>query len=371
VATLFEPIQLKGLTLSNRFVRSATWEGMAGVEGACSDGLVKLMRRLAAGGMGLIISSHAYVREEGQAQPWQLGLYTDDHIAGLSEMTRAVHQEKGRIVLQLSHAGIIADPWKKDRQPLAISLVDGFAKSPPREMTAEDIGALVEAFAQAAGRAKAAGFDGVQIHASHGYLLSQSLSPVFNRRSDGYGGTVDHRARFVLEVLQAVRTAVGRDYPVLIKLNSQDFMEGGLRLEDSLQTAVLLQEGGIDAIELSGGTFFSGAMGPVRKGINAVEKEAYFKDAARAFKDKLHIALMLVGGIRSYAVAEQLVTDGTADYISMSRPFIREPDLVKRWKMGDREKAACISDILCGDKAYAGEGIQCVVEQRIKAKMRA
>ena len=235
-------------------------------------------------------------------------------------------------------------------------------------MTVDDIKGVVKAFVQAAHRAKEAGFDGVQIHAAHGYLLSQFLSPVFNKRTDQYGGSVENRATALLEVLGNVRAAVGNDFPVLVKMNSQDFLEGGLTLEDSLRVASMLQEGGIDAIELSGGTFLSGKWSPSRAGIKNEEREAYFRDAAKAFKDQLQVPLILVGGIRSFNLAERLVDEGYADYISMSRPFIREPHLVKRWAGGDLRKAECISDNQCFSPAVAGEGIYCVTEKKQKQK---
>ncbi len=362
---VFQPGEINGMKLDNRFVRSATWEGMATEEGACTVNLIDLLVSLAEGGVGLIISSHAYVSKEGQAGPWQLGIYDDGLIPGLRKMTDAVHEKGGRIVAQLAHAGFFAGQKLTGSMPLAPSLVEGFGKSPRKEMTVEDIGHVVQAFSRAAGRAKAAGFDGVQIHSAHGYLLNQFLSPAFNQRIDAYGGDIRNRVRIHLEVLGGIREAVGPDYPVLIKMNSQDFVENGLTMEDSVMGGVLLQQGGIDAIELSGGMVISSLnMGPSRAGIKSEEKEAYFREAAVGFKKKISLPLILVGGNRSFEVAERLLEEGTADYISMSRPFIREPDLINRWKDGDRQKAACLSDNQCFAPAMAGEGIYCVTEKK-------
>lgn len=368
MSELFEKTEMNGLQLANRFVRAATWEGLATEEGECTQRLVELMVRLAEGGVGMIISSHAYVGIEGQAQPWQIGIHKDDCIDGLSEMTRAVHEHQGRIILQLSHAGLLANPRRGDKKPMAFSLLEGYAKRPVREMTERDIKGLVEKFAQAAGRAKKANFDGLEIHAAHGYLLNQSLAPLFNRRRDAYGGSLKNRARLLLQVLQAIRDVVGPDYPLLIKLSSQDFLDGGFTLEESLQLGTMLEREGIDAIEISGGTFFSGKMAQARKGINKQEKEAYFKDAAKMFKNELTVPLILVGGIRSIQVAEMLVGEGFADYISMCRPLIREPGLIKRWQSGDRRKATCLSDLQCSGAAWAGEGLHCVVEKKLTEK---
>jgi len=326
------------------------------------------MAQLAKGQVGLIISSHAYIKPEGQAGLKQLGVYKDQQIDGLRRMTQAVHDQGGRIVLQLAHAGFFANSKLTGQIPWAASQAEAFSKSPRKEMTIQDIQEVIEAFGQAAQRAKEAGFDGVQIHAAHGYLLSQFLSPLFNKRVDAYGGSIENRARALLEIIKKVRSVVGKQYPVLIKLNSQDFLEGGLTLDDSLKIGSLLQEAGIDALELSGGTFLSGNLMPSRVGIAKEEKEAYFMEAAKAFKGKLTIPLMLVGGVRSLPVAERIVNQGIADYLSMSRPFIREPELIKRWKSGDQRKAFCLSDNQCFGPGMAGEGIYCVVEKKEKEK---
>jgi len=237
-------------------------------------------------------------------------------------------------------------------------------------MTAPDIQHIVTAYAEAARRAKASRFDGVQIHAAHGYLLNQFLSPAFNRRQDEYGGSVTNRARILLEVLHAVRKTVGRDFPVLVKMNSQDFIENGLTLADSVKVAVLLEEAGIDAIELSGGMVASGKRMPSRTGIHSKETEAYFREEARAFKKQISVPLILVGGLRSLEVAEGLMEEGVADYISMCRPFIREPGLIHRWKAGDRRKATCLSDNQCFKPIMEGKGIYCVVKEREQAKKK-
>ena len=363
---LFETTEINGMSLANRFVRSATWEGMAADDGAVTPQLIHLMTELARGGVGLIITSHSYVREDGQAGPWQLGIYKDDLVDGLKTLCDAIHDEDGRVVLQLAHAGFFASPKLTGQTPVAPSAVEGFANSPRKALSVDDIHAIVSAFAQAAGRAQAAGFDGVQIHAAHGYLLSQSLSPVFNHRSDNYGGDIQNRARFLIEVLQAIRVRVGKDFPVLVKLNAQDYFENGLSLEDSLEAGKMLAAEGINAIELSGGLLIGGKMSPSRAGIKSEEKEAYFQNDARPFKENIDVPLILVGGNRSLAVAERLIQDSVADYISMSRPLIREPGLINRWKSGDHAPAQCLSDNMCFGPAMEGKGIYCVTAEKGK-----
>lgn len=366
MAKLFEQTEINGMALANRFVRSATWEGMAGEDGSVTPKLTDCMVNLAKGGVGLIISSHAYVHRAGQAGPWQLGVYSDDLIPGLTAMADAVHKNNGKIVMQLAHAGFFANAKLTGQPPFAVSEVEGFAKAPRKELNAQDIVEIEEAFAAAAIRAKKAGFDGVQIHSAHGYLLSQFLSPAFNRRTDKYGGAIENRALALIETLRAVRNSVGRGYPVLVKMNSGDFMEHGLTIEDSIQVGKMLEDGGIDAIELSGGVLTGGKLSPSRMGIHSEDKEAYFRQEARAFRDKVNVPLILVGGNRSINMAECLISDGTADYISMSRPLIREPGLINRWKSGDLAKSACLSDNQCFGPAMAGEGIYCVTGKKGK-----
>jgi 2,4-dienoyl-CoA reductase-like NADH-dependent reductase (Old Yellow Enzyme family) len=352
------------MELPNRFVRSATWEGMATDTGAVTPKLIETVTAIARGGVGLIVSSHAYVRPEGQASPLQLGIHADDLIHGLSTMTAAIHECGAKTVMQLAHAGNFAAEKLTRLPPLVVSDFEGLAGSPRREMTTQDIREVIDAFARAARRAKSAGFDGVQIHSAHGYLLSQFLCPVFNRRQDEYGVDVCNRARIHVEVLHAIRETVGKDYPVLIKMNCRDFTESGLSLDDSVQIAELLAEAGFDAIELSGGLITCKELSPCRQGINSIGKEAYFREEARIFKREIGIPLILVGGIRSLEVADQLIEHEAADYISMSRPFIREPDLINRWKTGDRRKASCKSDNLCFRPGLRGKGICCVSQMR-------
>ena len=364
---LFESTSINNMVLANRFIRSATWEGMASDDGSTTPKLIELSAQLAQGGVGLIITGHAYVSREGQAGPWQLGVCSDGHIPGLSEMTKTIHAIGGKIAMQIAHAGVLAASRLSGLDPIGPSVTETASGPVGREMTRDDIEAVTEAFARAAIRARKAGFDAVQIHAAHGYLLSQFLSPFFNKRKDEYGGGLENRARLVVQVFKAIRKAVGPDFPVFIKLNSEDFLPSGLTVEDMLQAAAMLEKNGIDAIEMSGGTFLSGKNYPSRRGKpGPAEPEAYYETTARRYKEKIRTPLMLVGGIRTFETAEKLVTEGVADYISLSRPLIREPNLVNRWKSGDRRPAICLSDSLCFKPTLEGQGISCVVEAREK-----
>jgi 2,4-dienoyl-CoA reductase-like NADH-dependent reductase (Old Yellow Enzyme family) len=367
MSRLFESTSINDMVLKNRFVRSATWEGLAREDGFSTPKLVEVAGRLARGGVGLIISGHAYVSREGQAGPWQLGAYSDECIRGLAEMTETVHALGGKVALQLAHAGSRAASSLSKLEPMGPSVVGTEAGPVGREMTTADMEETAEAFASAAIRARKAGFDAVELHAAHGYLLSQFLSPFFNKREDECGGSIENRSRFVVQVLKAVRKAVGPSFPVLIKLNSEDYLPGGLTVEDMIQASVNLEEGGIDAIEMSGGTFLSGKKNPSRRGkSDPGEPEAYYEAAARRYKKRVRVPLILVGGIRTFETAEKLVAGGAADYVAMSRPLIREPDLVNRWKSGDRRPASCLSDSRCFKPALEGEGVYCVVEAESK-----
>ena len=363
---LFDTSTINGMNLANRFVRSATWEGMATQKGRVTPQLTDTMVALAKGGVGLIISGHAYVTREGQASPWQLGIYEDSQIDGLKSMTAAVHAAGGKIVVQLAHAGHFALEKAIGTPPVVASNFEGLAQTPRTELSVTDIQDLKNTYTEAAQRACAAGFDGIQLHSAHGYLFSQFLSPWFNRRTDDYGGTIGNRVRIHVETIRAIRQVVGEDFPLLVKMNCEDFSDGGLTVTESVQAAEQMVAAGLDAIELSGGLLTGGKHSPSRPNINNEEKEAYFKDAAHSFKKELNVPLILVGGIRSPGVAEQLLDAGVADYFSMSRPLIREPGLIKRWQDGDRSRARCLSDNLCFRPGMTGKGIYCVTEEREK-----
>lgn len=367
---LFQPAKIGSMELRNRFVRSATWEAMATPDGAVSPRLIDVIAGLGKGGVGLIISGHAYVRPDGQAGPLQMSAAGDEMIQGLRQLAAAAHDHGAKMVLQIAHAGYFAAHNLTGRPPLAVSASVKLDEIPRRELTRDDIQEVVRAFGAAAARAKAAGFDGVQIHSAHGYLLNQFISPLFNRRTDAYGGPLSNRVRVHLETIRAVRQAVGKDYPVLVKLNGRDFAEGGLELEESVEAAARMEQAGVDAVELSSGMTKFSRFGSARTKISSQAKEAYNQEEARVFRRRLKIPLILVGGIRSLPVAERLVAEGACDFISMSRPLIREPDLVNRWQSGDRRKATCTSDNLCFGPARSGEGLYCVTAAR-KSKAAA
>jgi len=355
----FEPANIGTLKLNNRFVRSSTWDGMADDSGNPTEPMVQLHQKLATGGVGLMKTGVAYVDRNGLTFPRQLGLYDDNQIPAYEKLTAAVHQAGGLVGIQLGHGGSMrfVDIGIPTVGPSPV--VQPANGKAPEELTVDGIKQIVAAFASAASRAKRAGFDCVEMNFGHGYLVSQFLSPYFNKRTDEYGGSRENRGRLACEIVTAVRAAVGPDYPVLVKTNCADFTDGGLNEEDARYVCRELANCSVDAIELSGGTLAGGDLGPARPNINSRDTEAYFKTKASALKEDLSCKLVLVGGIRSLETAEEILAAGNADFISLSRPLISEPDLIKRWAAGDRAKARCISCNECVGAAMGEAKLYC------------
>ena len=364
MGTLFDQLTLNGMIMHNRLVRSATWEGMCEPDGRPTQRLNDCYRTLAEGGVGLIITGYAFVSLEGKQLPGKLGIHVDDFAVEMRALTKAMHEQGGKICLQLVHAGGQTDCKNAGQRPLAPSSVkvDQFPELPD-ELFKEEIARLVAAFAAGARRANECGFDAVQLHGAHGYLINQFLSPLTNQRTDEYGGSIENRCRFMLEVYRAVRVAVGKDFPVMIKLNGCDNLEGGLIAEDALYAAKALDAEGIDAIEVSGGTGASGDQTPVRTKIDTVEQEGYNLALAKGIKVVVGCPVIAVGGFRSFEVAQQTVAAGI-DGIALSRPLIWEPDLPRRWQGGDTARAKCISCNSCFRPGLKEGGIRCVVRDK-------
>ena len=372
MAQLFDEIVINGMAIKNRSVRSATWTGLAEPGGRSGKKLMALTERLVKGEVGLIITGFAYVMPNGQALPGQLGIHDDTVLPKLKELTRRVHKAKGKIAMQIVHAGAQTVMRERKGQPVwgPSAVHNKVFRKTPKAMTQREIKSVVGAFAQAAKRVKKAGFDAVQLHGAHGYLIAQFLSPATNKRKDKYGGPVEDRARFLFEVYRAVRKGVGKDFPVFIKLNTKDFVRGGVSEKDALFVARKLDSMGIDAIELSGGVPAAGALGPARLKIRKADDEAYFLLTAKKIRKKVSVPIILVGGIRSFNVADNVLKTEVADMVSMARPFIREPHLIKRWQEGDRKKATCISCNKCFGAAMSPEGLYCVVDRQIRRKKK-
>ncbi len=362
MASIFGDSALADLVPRNRTFRSATWEGLADKDGFARPELIRLIAELARNSVGMIVTGYLYVSPEGRGLPHQTGVWDDAHMEGLSQIAKAVHDQGGLVAAQIAHAGGRTRREYIDGQiPMAPSAVEGFSfGDTPREMTSVAIGAVIESFAAGARRVREAGFDAVQLHCAHNYLLSQFLNPLVNQRGDRYGGSGENRRRLIIEVYDAVRDAVGTEFPILIKLNTTDGPAGGISIQEALDVAKVLASQGLAAVEVSGGMAGSDEYRASRKGIVNRSQEAYFREAARIFKQGLSIPVILVGGIKSYEVAEEILGKGDADYVSFSRPLICEPDLIERWKRGDRSRSKCLSCNRCLGEGLKGEGIACV-----------
>ena len=361
--TAFSPLSLGSLTLKNRFVRSATWDGMADAQGRPTPPQLALYRQLAAAELGLIITGYIAVHPLGLQFPGTLRLDSDALVSALAPLPATVHAAGGKLVAQLFHGGGQTGPKALGRPGLAPAAIsfpsfDGV----PEAMTEAQIGETLAAFGQAARRARAAGFDGVQLHAAHGYLIHQFLSPLTNPRRDGWGGSPAGRRRFLLEACAAVRREAGADFPLLVKLNGCDNLDGGMTLADATEVARALEQAGVCALEISAGSPASGKESPVRAGIRAGENEGFNADLARAIRQAVTIPVITVGGLRSRATIDRLLAEGGTDAVALSRPLIRQPELILSWHAGATDAASCISCNGCFRPGLKAGGIRCILD---------
>ena len=377
VSVLFTPMKIGPIETKNRFVQSATYEGMASANGDVSEELIRRYRRLAKGEVGLIIPGYMYVHKNGQALKFQTGIDNDDKIDGLKKLVTAVHNLGAKIVFQIAHAGRQTTKETTGQTPMAPSngSRDDVYLTKPREMTTEDIREVIKACGTAAERALEAGADGVQIHAAHGYLVNQFLSPYFNKRTDDYGGSDENRFRFLREIILEIGKRLPPDKAILVKLNTRDYTpQEGITPNLAKLYAEWLADQQIDALEVSCGTLSYSTFNMVRGDVPVDDivmnfplwrkilgkmvlkkmvgkfdlKEGYNADAAKAIKPLIgNIPLMLVGGMRKVAHMEEVINSGWVDFISMCRPFIREPKIVKKFKEGKSESVACVSCNRC------------------------
>ena len=344
--TPFEPYTLAGIPLRNRFVRSAT-VGPYGTAGVIGYAGIRRYQLLAEQQVGLIITEMTFISPDGQASRTQAGICDSGSIVRHRQITEAVHQAGGKIFIQLNHGGAAS---LCDMPPSPSGVPSPYTGKPAKIMTPDEIAAVTMEFANAAARAQRAGYDGIQLHCAHGYLLSQFISPFFNHRDALYGGSAENRFRFPAEVIAAVKAAVGPEYPVCIKLNSNAETEDD-RYEDALlwmgQECARL---GVCAIEVSGHDFTP--LG--RSGLHA-----YYLDRAARLRQASGLPVMLVGGIRTAEDIRRVLGAGI-DLVSMSRPFLCQPDLVFRFLEGTDSRCVSCSRCFAMLRKFDSEGRLCI-----------
>lgn len=375
---VFGPARLGPLTLKNRIIKSATFEG-ATPKGVVTDDLVDFHRRVASGGVAMTTVAYLAVSPEGRTDRHCV-LLGDDVVADLARLTEAVHRAGAAASAQIGHAGPVANARSNRSPSLAPSRRLNPGGTMTRSVSDEDIARITAAYARGAAVAVDAGFDCIEIHLGHNYLLSAFLSPKLNHRGDRWGGSLANRARFPLQVVNAVRAAVGDRAAVTAKLNMADGVEGGFWLEESIEFGRMLEaEGALDALELTGGSSLSNPMylfrgeapraefaatlpPPLRAGFRVVGsrflqeypfEEAYFLPYARQFRDALSIPLILLGGVNRLDTVEAALAEGFS-FVAMARALLREPDLVSRWERGTADGGLCIHCNKCMPTIYSG-----------------
>ncbi len=388
--SLFAPFKLGPVTLRNRFIRAGANEGMV-FEGAPSKALVKHHRDLAAGGVGLTTVAYGAVAKVGRTLPNQVWM-RPEILPDLKALADAVHAEGGAISYQLTHGGSFVTSVKVDGPTMSAS--SGLNKAGlmrgnffQRAMTRADMDLVIQQFVDAAELCRQAGFDAVEIHMGHGYLLNQFISPLSNKRKDEYGGSAENRARFPVEVLRRVKEKVGKQMAVLAKINVADGVPGGATVDDAIVTARLLQQAGADLLVLSGGrniesgwflfgsnfdmdemkkvlkgSWLTGLMMKLSQlGTPTVQfREMYFLEYSRRIRAAVDIALGYLGGARSLANAEQAMAEGF-DAVVMARPLIHDPQLVNKFQRGEATASSCINCNRCVPYIYHPAGTMCVL----------
>lgn len=320
---LLQPLQAGSLNLTNRLVMPPMATSKADSDGKVSSEVLDYYTEKSEGGyLSLVIIEHSFIQQAGKASENQLSVADDSVVAELRKLADVIHRNGAKAIMQINHAGSAADEKVIGETPVGPSVVANPRKGAiPRELSTQDIAAIVKAFQSAARRVKEAGFDGVEIHSAHGYLLNQFFSPLTNKREDEYGGDVHKRIRFHLQVIAAIREVVGAEYPILLRLGASDFAEGGTTIEDSLIAAQEFEKAGFNILDISGG--FTGYIAP---GNNS---QGYFSSLTQAIKQVVSIPVILTGGISDVKAAEQLLAEGKADLIGVGRAVFKDSKWAK------------------------------------------
>jgi len=357
---LFEPIKIGTMELKNRIVMPPMGTNFSTEDGYATKRLINYHVERAKGGVGLIIVEGAYVEPRGKGSIRQLAVDHDNKIPRLKELATAIQANGAKATLQLFHGGRQSHSSIIGTQPVSASEVFcRLTRETPRALTVEEIQDVIEAFAEGTRRTKAAGFDAVEIHGAHGYLINQFLSPLTNKRTDKYGGDVKGRTRFLLEILELTRDKVGSDYPILCRINGDDYIEGGLALEEAKRIAQMLEAAGVDALHISGGIYDSPV--PVTTGPMALPRGHMVHLAAR-IKKVVNVPVIAVGRINDPELAEKILQEGKADLVSMGRALLADPELAKKAAAGALDDIRrCTACDECIARLFFNENIACSV----------
>ncbi len=338
MSKLFEPFKINRLQIKNRFVRSATVDNL-GRDKMVSEAQLAFYREMVRGEVGLIISSGLFPSLDGWTAPGQLGIHHDDMIPSLKKLVDNVHKYGGKVAAQLMHAGWFGNPKTCGYQPVGPSaMFNPVNKLEARELSTEEVYQHVDDFVQAGRRAFEAGFDAVQIHGAHGWLVSSFLSPVTNHRRDEWGGTPEKRANFVVRIVEGIRKLTGPDYPVMIKLGLKDYHPLGKTVAEGIASVKMFITAGLDAVEVSEGV--------EEEAFHHIRKDAlhpYYIEECRQARSALDIPVILVGGMRKLDEIRQVVDGGIADAVSMCRPFIMDQHIVRKFHQRLADSSKCNS----------------------------
>lgn len=364
MSILFSPAHIGNMRLKNRFVRSATWENMATDDGHMTDKLYAIYDELAQGEVGLIVTGYANVVREEKPNAGMMGIYDDSFIDEYKQLTQRVHENDAKIVMQIAYGGTKTTYNVGERVIFSPSdIPERGTKTQGKAMTKEEIDYIVDAFANASKRAQTSGFDGVEIHAAHTYLINQFLSPYYNRRDDQYGGSLENRMRFLEEIYTKTRELVGDEFPILVKLTATEFFDGGLTFDETRQICRRLESIGVNAIVVSGNIHgnASSMIGEVFDGYT-LQDEGYFHEYGDVISKELDIPVITVGGLSDFDAIQSLTEKTRIRFFALSRPLLAEPNLIKRWKEGDRVAVDCERCSKCRTK----RGNFCVVYKKRK-----
>ena len=359
---LFEQTYIGTMQVKNRFIRSATWENMTTNDGHMTDKLYAIYEALAQGGVGLIITGYANIVAEEQPNPGMMGIYNDSFIDEYKKLTELVHENGAKIVMQLAYGGTKTTHNVGERIIYAPSdIPEKASQTIGKSMTKSEINYIIQAFALAAKRAQQAGFDGVEIHGAHTYLINQFLSPYYNRRVDEYGGSLENRMRFLVEILLQIRQFVGDEFPIMVKLTASEFFAGGLTFDETRIICKNLAELGVDAIEISGNIHGKAdqMIGEYHDGYQ-LQEEGYFVEYGKVISDDIDIPIITVGGLSNIENIERILESTNIAYFAIARPLLSEPNLIQRWKAGDRQPGICEHCSKCRTR----RGNFCVVHRK-------